>query len=269
MENSRHILTSRLVALARRILPRRSRLLRWWRQRRAYGARLLKAFSQARPEAYFIQIGSNDGIKLDPLRPHILNDSWRGILIEPVPDLFEQLRRGYAGCEERLVFENLAIADENGILPFYHLETVEDYKAEGLPNWYDALGSFRREVIAAHVSVIPDIEDRIIQRDVESITFETLCERNGVKTLDLLHMDTEGYDFDLLKSIDFEKFRPCIVIYEHIHLAPDAKEASKIYMGQHGYESMNIGMDVWCLNLRDIGPRDRKLLELWRRFRRQ
>ncbi len=38
---------------------------------------------------------------------------------------------------------------------------------------------------------------------------------------------TEGYDYEVLKQIDLERFRPSLVIYEYIHLSDDAKLASK------------------------------------------
>ena len=266
---------NRLFKVARRVIPADSFMRRHWRQYRAArqvpdapGPRLLAKFAAAYPQAFFVQIGSNDGIKLDPLRPHILSGGWRGILIEPVPDLFAQLKANYARCADRLIFENVAIADRDGVLPFYHLAPVTDYRAEGLPYWYDALGSFRREVIAVHVHDIPDIERRIVQRDVQAITFATLCRRHGVAALYLLHTDTEGYDFELLKHVDFSVFRPRLVIFEHIHLKPADQPAAVAYMKSHGYECMRDGMDTWCLNVRDVGRRDRGLLRLWRKLSR-
>jgi FkbM family methyltransferase len=225
-------------------------------------------FAELHPEARFVQIGSNDGIKLDPLRAHILARRWRGVLVEPIPYLYAQLKANYAACAGRLVFENVAIATTEGTLPFYHLARVADAKAAGLPNWYDALGSFRRDVIAAHVSVIPDIERRIVEVAVPAITFDTLCRRNGLARIDLLHMDTEGYDFELLKSIDFTRHRPVLVIYEHTHLSRADQAAARAYLEGHGYEGSPDGMDTWCLNVRDLPPADRRLLDLWRRLRR-
>jgi FkbM family methyltransferase len=261
-------IVDQVLQAARRVLPQESairRLYRALRGRQRAGHRLLERFAELYPRAFFVQIGSNDGIKLDPLRRHILAREWRGILIEPVPDLFAQLRRNYESCADRLRFENLAIADRDGVLPFYHLAVVADPKAEGLPAWYDALGSFRRDVIAAHAPVIPDIERRIVKRDVEAVTFDTLCRRNSVATVDLIHMDTEGYDYQLLKAIDFSRHRPRIVIYEHIHLKQGDKEAASTLMQNHGYACLRDGMDTFCLNTRDDLGQARPLLDLWAR----
>ena len=268
-------IADRLLAFARRVVPWDFVVRRRWREYRAAramrtppGQRLLAKFAEAYPQAFFVQIGSNDGMKLDPLRPHILRHRWRGILVEPLPDLFTQLKANYARCADRLTFENVAIADHDGVMPFYLLAPVADYRAEGLPYWYDALGSFQRDVIAVHVSAIPDIERRIVQRDVQTLTFATLCRRHGVAALDLLHTDTEGYDFELLKHVDFNVFRPRLVIFEHVHIKLEDQPAAVAYMERHGYECMRDGMDTWCLNVRDVGRRDRPLLRLWRKLPR-
>ena len=263
-------LVDRLMTVARQWLPPDSLLRRAYRAvRKRPSARLLERFAELHPQACFVQIGSNDGVKLDPLRRHILARRWRGILVEPVPDLYLKLRGNYAACADRLRFENVAIADHDGHLPFYHLAPVADHRSEGLPDWYDALGSLRRDVLAAHVAVIPDIERRIVQRDVPALTFDTLCRRAGVEAVDLVHMDTEGYDWQLLRSIDLARYRPRIVVYEHIHLARADRAAAGAHLTRLGYACLPDGMDTWCLRTVDLPAADQPLLDLWSRYRSQ
>jgi hypothetical protein len=40
----------------------------------------------------FIQVGSSDGLRWDPLRKHIIKNRWEGALIEPLPPVFELLK---------------------------------------------------------------------------------------------------------------------------------------------------------------------------------
>src|SRR5438552_2984157 len=48
--------------------------------------RIVFAFARARPNAFFIQVGSNDGKRYDdPLADEVAHRNWHGILIEPVP----------------------------------------------------------------------------------------------------------------------------------------------------------------------------------------
>jgi FkbM family methyltransferase len=210
---------------------------------------LLKTFARRVPEATFVQIGSNDGEQLDPLRRHILRRSWRGVMVEPVPIVFERLVANY-GRRDRIALENVAIADRAGELPFHHLAPVEDFEAEGLPRWYDALGSFRRDVVLSHADRIPDIHERLVTTAVPCTTFDALCTKHGIGRLDLLHIDTEGYDFEILKSIDWSRWRPLLLIYEHLHLSLDERAACQSFLADQGYGAMEEHMDTWCVDLR-------------------
>src|SRR5574342_485666 len=61
------------------------------------------------PEAQVVQIGSNDGITRDPLgRLLRKKKGWKAVLVEPVPYLFERLKKNYGGSN-RFTFENVAV----------------------------------------------------------------------------------------------------------------------------------------------------------------
>ena len=48
---------------------------------------------------FFIQVGANDGITGDDLRKYILKYQWHGILVEPVPYVFDRLIKNYKEVE--------------------------------------------------------------------------------------------------------------------------------------------------------------------------
>ena len=222
---------------------------------------VIHAFADAYPDAYFIQVGSNDGTNQDPLRRAILTHRWRGILVEPVPHIFERLRRNYR-LRDGLAFENAAIADADGTRNFYHLRPAEP--GASLPPWYELLGSFSRDVILSHRGAIPDIDQRVIAAPVPCLTFETLCRRHGVARLDLLHVDAEGYDDVILAQVDLARWRPRLVLYEHCHLAPASAAALRERLRAHGYEMLEENLDTLCLRVAEPGTGDAALLRAWR-----
>lgn len=73
----------------------------------------------------FVQIGSNDGLSGDPLHDFIMNNNWTGILVEPMPLLFEQLKKNYSSCPQKLVFANVAISNHNGEASFYYVSNED------------------------------------------------------------------------------------------------------------------------------------------------
>jgi FkbM family methyltransferase len=229
-------------------------------QRRLAGPKLLQAFAEVYPDAFFVEIGSNDGEQHDHLRPFIRSLRWSGIMVEPVPYVFERLKANY-GDLDRVALENVAIADRDGQLPFYHLAEAPAAERDRMPGWYDGIGSFSRDVVLDHARHIPDIDQRIVQRDVRALTLASLCGAHGVERIDLLLIDTEGYDYELIRSIDLAEQHPRLIIYEHFHLAPTDRAECRRLLEGHGYETMEEGFDTWCL---DPAPDD-QLTRAWRR----
>jgi FkbM family methyltransferase len=217
---------------------------------RLAGPRLLRAFAATYPEAFFVEIGANDGEQHDHLRPILERSRWRGIMVEPVPFVFERLQANYRGLPQ-ISLENAAIAERDGELPFYHLREVADREREGLPRWYDGIGSFSKEGVLGHAALLPELERRLVQRTVPALTFDSLCAKHAAPAVDLLLLDTEGYDHVILDSIDWERHRPRLVVYEHYHFARAQRERTRGLMRDLGYDVLAEGFDTWCLQAAD------------------
>jgi FkbM family methyltransferase len=228
------------------------------RTRRLALPRLLDAFAEAYPRAVFVEIGSNDGEQHDHLRPLILGTDWTGVMVEPVPYVFDRLRRNYGGIE-RVTLENAAVGTEHGTLPFFHLVDASEQERRELPDWYDGIGSLSEQHLLAHAKHMPDIRERIVRREVPAYTFESLCEKHGLSHVNLLVIDTEGYDWQLLQRIDFSARPPELVVYEHFHLPRDDRAAAAAHLQQRGYATMEEGFDTFALHR----SADARLLRLW------
>lgn len=216
-------------------------------QRRLIGPQLLRCLGRIEPRPYFVEIGANDGVQHDHLREFILRDGWPGIMVEPVPYIFDRLRRNYGGTSG-IVLENVAIADRTAVLPFYHLIPREERDDPSLPDWYDGIGSFSREAVVGHIEHIPDVEDRIVETHVPCMTFDDLWERNGQPDIKVITIDTEGYDLDVLRTIDLERHHPRIVVYEHFHLSSAARAEAQGVLRAAGYVCLEEGFDTWCVD---------------------
>jgi FkbM family methyltransferase len=225
------------------------------------GPKLLGQLDEAYPDATFVEIGAHDGMMNDDLRWFILTRAWRGVMVEPAPHVFERLQRNYEAVEG-VALENAAISDHDGRLPFYHLAAVDEPEREGLPPWYDAIGSLSRENVLAHRDFIPDIERRLVRTDVACMTFESLCEKHGLRELDVLVVDAEGHDWTILRAVDFELHRPRLVVYEHLHLAPAERAECRAHLEQRGYRTREEQFNTWCLH----SQAGKRLHRGWRRL---
>ena len=162
-------------------------------------------------------------------------------MVEPVPYVFDRLRRNMAG-NPRVALANVAIADTDGTKDFFHL--AEAPPGDQVWAWYHALGSFDRELLLSHVELIPDIASRVVTTPVTCLTFDSLCAQHGLSTVDVIQIDTEGYDDVVLSLIDLDRYRPQVVMFEHIHLAAGVRAGIEERLRQQGYERFSDDMDT-------------------------
>jgi FkbM family methyltransferase len=181
-------------------------------------------------EISFIQIGANDGTKNDYITKFIKSNNWQGVLVEPVSYLFEKLKSTYAGYNLNL--ENSAITTHNGHQTIYRLKQDEII----LPAWLDGLGSLDEKIILSHSEDIPELNSLIVEEVVHTLTFSSLLEKYNIKNIHILHIDAEGHDFEIIKTIDFAVIRPDIIIYEFHHLTLYTHHKSVNYLQNKGYE---------------------------------
>jgi FkbM family methyltransferase len=202
--------------------------------------RILKAVGN-KPNVFFVQIGSNDGLQGDPIHELIVSrNSWRGIFIEPIDFLFQRLRKNY-GNAERFIFENVAIGTERGSKTFYYVSEKAKTELE-LPYWHDQLGSFDKSHITNMLG--EQMAPYIVEEDVECLPLQAVLDRNGVNAIDLVHIDTEGFDYKVLSQLDLKRYKPSAILFEH-HLLPEDEyvRARKLLRGA-GYRLFQYGNDI-------------------------
>lgn len=192
------------------------------------------------PEFFFVQIGAADGIAGDPLRPFILKYHWKGIFVEPVTQLFHRLIDHYRE-KDGFIFENVAISEREEVRDFYRIENKEE-----LPYWCQGLGSFFPEAVLKHTKKIPNLKDYLIVEKVHCIPLRNLFKKHHVTRIDLLQTDTEGYDSEILKQVDFGLLRPKIIRYESRHLTEEAQKDCLRLLRQHGYTVVEEPYDTFA-----------------------
>lgn len=198
----------------------------------------------SKPGVFFVQVGSNDGMQGDPIHDLIIErQSWRGIFIEPIDFLFKRLRENY-GDADRFAFENVAIGTEKGSKKFYYVSEKARTEMD-LPYWHDQLGSFDKAHITRALG--DQIRPYIVESDVECLPLQDVLDRNRVEAIDLIHIDTEGFDYKVLSQLDLRRYKPSVILFEH-HLLPDAEYAAarKLLRGA-GYRLLQFGNDILAL----------------------
>lgn len=201
----------------------------------------------------FIQIGANDGLNGDLLREYIINFKWHGILVEPVPYVYKRLIENYKEFSN-LSFENVAIGTEDGYCNFYSIMENISNEGPGDKNYkLDQLGSFNKETLLKHSYMHPNFETMVKEISVPTLTIDSLFRKYNLKKLNLLQIDTEGYDFEILNSISFKFIIPEMIIFEHIHMQRSEYKYILTKMRRFGYRFYTYQFDtIGILNGNDI-----------------
>lgn len=176
----------------------------------------------------FLQIGAFDGQSDDALFQSVCRYRLKGWVVEPQPAAFEALQRTYRD-QPQVTPINAAISNRNERRPFY--TTI------GAPT---VVASFERSHLLKHSIK----SDQITSADVDCVTLNHLIETYDMEPLHLLQIDTEGFDFEILKCLMASTLRPTVVRYEQLHLARAEKEQALQMLAGEGYRFLCTRQDV-------------------------
>jgi len=170
----------------------------------------------------FVQIGANDGVYQDMLHYWVRKYNWVGVLVEPIAEKLEECKTNYSGCKG-LTFENCVISEVTGEREFFYAP-ITTVSSAIKPVWKKLEGYLETG----------EYEKRI----VPSLTFMDLLSKHGIRSVDVLCIDAEGYDGEIVESIDFGKCRPLVIIYEERNKGRKIERASEIcsMLRDNGYK---------------------------------
>ena len=201
---------------------------------------LLENFISSRHPIFLVQIGANDGMDFvgSVIRGFGSTQKLTSALVEPQLYFFKKLQEKYTNNPETKIY-NFAISDKNDELLLYYL----DYDNKTLPDWAKGLGSFDRNVLLSHRSLIPKIEDFIHDIKVKAVTAMHLVEAIEFPSIDVLVVDTEGHDFIIVSQFLRANIIPSIVIFESKHLTDTDLKSCIHMLRDRGYRTVDLYND--------------------------
>lgn len=177
-------------------------------------------FFKNKKNGVYVDIGAYDGISFSNTYFFDKELGWKGICIEPNPDVFKELfeNRPNAICLP------LCISNYNGQAYFLKVHPPHEMLS-GIVNEFDPRQLARidhdMQGISQHTTVMP-----VEVRKISDILIE-----HGLYEIDLLTIDVEGAEKTILSDIDFKKFNiRYIVVENNFHESGIAE-----YLLQQGY----------------------------------
>ena len=173
-----------------------------------------------------VVIGAHNGNKIQNL---IRSTVGKIILVEPVRDLFFKLQERFQELNN-IIYCNYGVSSTTGIKEFYRfnsegidngqllIKKLENQSLE-LASFADELGSLREDHIKSHYKVYNvNPEEFNIKEEIQFFSFEEFIQKNQITNIRSLQIDTEGHDYDIIKSIPFKEIQINELIFEWKHL---------------------------------------------------
>ena len=211
-------MNSTIKTLAKRIfgLELYQCLRRWWNYRRKYRTGnfsefgINKILEEKLPhrDGFYVELGANDGAKESNSYYFELNKGWKGVLIEPTPNL-------YLSCVKRRGTNNVVFC--NACVPFDYNEEFVRIKYCDSMTISDNLDLD----IGDHDKFLEDGDQYLNEGEstfifgAKSATLNSLLkEAEAPALIDFLSLDVEGAELDVLRGVDFTKYNFRYMIIE-------------------------------------------------------
>ncbi len=176
----------------------------------------------------FLQIGAFDGQTDDALFQSVCRYNLKGWVVEPQPLAFESLKETYRE-HPSVTPIRCAVSNQSEIRSLY---TTTDAAS--------TVASFDR----AHLLKHSVKSERITSVPVECVTMDQLIKEYQMEPLHLLQIDTEGFDFEILKSLIASSLRPTVIRYEQLHLSRVEKDQALKMLAEEGYRFVSTRQDI-------------------------
>jgi FkbM family methyltransferase len=184
---------------------------------------VLKFYKNKR-DGFFVEIGASDGI--DFSNTFLLEKSynWKGICVEPIPRDFLELKAN----------RDRSICCDNAV-----------YSTSGLTLNFDISNDQR---LLSGISTHIDCHKKLVNNNKTTITVTTISlvdlldKYNSPKFIEYLSLDTEGTEYEILRSFDFKKYIFGLIDVEHNFIEPRRSQIKKL-LTKNGY--IYLGGNKW------------------------
>ena len=153
---------------------------------------------------FFVDIGAHNGKNINNTLYFEKNNNWTGLNVEPIKNVFDKLVIN----RPNNINLNCAVCNNNGETEFIYNKGYSEM-ISGLKDTYD---SRHWERLQKEIKTKNSITELI---KVKTKKLETICDENNISHINYLSIDVEGAEFEVIKSINFNKVFIDVIGFEN------------------------------------------------------
>ena len=184
----------------------------------------------------FIDVGAFDGKTINNTLYFEKNNNWTGINIEPIKKVYDELVINRPKC----ININCAVCNNDGETEFIcstGLEVLSGIKSTYDPRHYNRLMRESRQTGSS---------TQLIK--VQTRKLESICDEHNITHINYLSIDVEGAEFEVIKSINFDKVFIDIIGFENNY--NDSSYPIIKYLQSRNFEIIYKSLDIFMINLK-------------------
>ena len=192
-------------------------------------------FFKGYKNGFYVDVGAHDGISLNNTLYFEKNNNWRGINIEPIKKVFEKLVLN----RPNNINLNCAICNNDGETEFL-CNTGYTEMLSGIKDNFD-----KRHLMRLQSENIESKSTTEIIK-VQTKKLETILHENNISHVNYLSIDVEGAEFEVIKSINFDKVFIDVIGFENNY--DDVSVPIVEYLQNKGFIFINKSCDIFMIN---------------------
>ena len=162
---------------------------------------LLEGMLKNIEEGFYVDVGANHAT-LDSVTKLFYDKGWRGINVEPSPDLFE----GIIAARPRDINLNIGMGAKKERRKFRYYKN-----GDGLSTFSPGMMEEYSKNHDVHTDTYEDSE-------VQIETLSEVLKEHAPKNIHFMKIDVEGFEYEVLRGNDWKKFRPWVICIEATHI---------------------------------------------------
>lgn len=210
---------------------------------------LIDAFSKSKKAFTVLQIGANDGFTHDPIQKFARRDDWKGVVLEPQTHVVKQYTERIYSTIPGITVLNAALGEYDGETELYKIafsnerwaSGVSRFDKEALKNLIEE-GRLDKRIRKNAVKPPADKRTWIEAVKVPLVSFVSIFKAfPALSSIDLLMVDTEGFDAEVIRLFPFDEVKPGLVAFEDMLLSDSSRLATHDRLKYFGYNVKRMG----------------------------